>query len=175
MWLYGALAAAAAPLLRWINPSDHSYGLKSERRVKKTAARDIMHLGAECVGEQETLLNAAQRMADQEIGSLLICGKNQHVRGIVTDRDIVVECVAQGRDPQTMTAGELAEDQTLFSVGPAADVSEVLEAMEDHLVRRLPVVGKSGQPVGIISEADLARNLSEEEVGHFEKIILAAL
>lgn len=114
----------------------------------------------------------ARRMADQGIGSLLICGADQRLRGIVTDRDIVVKCVARGRDPQTMTVGETVQGSPV-TAEPGDDVRRVLQTMEEHLVRRLPVV-EDGQPVGIITEADLARHLSEPEVGHFVEVITAA-
>lgn len=137
-----------------------------------TTARDIMHQGAECVGEQETLTDVARRMARHGIGSVLVCDADQRMRGIVTDRDIVVKCLAGDQDPRTMTAGDLAQGSTV-TVQPEADVRQVLQAMEDHLVRRLPVV-EDDRPVGVISEADLARHLSETEVGHFVEVIAAA-
>ncbi|MBZ4019638.1 CBS domain-containing protein [Streptomyces purpurogeneiscleroticus] len=137
-----------------------------------TTARDIMHQGAECVGEQETLVNVAKRMTRHGIGSMLVCDADQRIRGIITDRDIVVKCLAYGHDPQSMTAGELAQDSPV-TVDPDADVRRVLQTMEDHLIRRLPVV-ENDRPVGVISEADLARHLSEDQVGHFVEVIAAA-
>ena len=132
-------------------------------------AREIMHPGAECIGENDSLAAAAQRMRDLGVGSLPICGADDRLHGIVTDRDIVVRCIAEGRDPAQVPAGELAQG-TLFWVDAAADVDEVLRQMEDHRVKRLPVI-ENHRLVGVISEADLARNLSEDRLAQFvEKV-----
>jgi CBS domain-containing protein len=132
-------------------------------------ARDIMHPGAECVSENDTLAAAAQRMRDLGVGSLPICGADDRLHGIITDRDIVVRCIAEGRDPAQVRAGELAQG-TLFWVDAAADVDDVLREMEDHRVKRLPVI-ENHRLVGVISEADLARNLSEDRLAEFvEKV-----
>ena len=74
-----------------------------------TTARDIMHAGATCVGEHETLTAAAQHMRDMGVGALPICGGDDRLHGMITDRDIVIKCVAAGKDPATTTAGELAQ------------------------------------------------------------------
>jgi CBS domain-containing protein len=73
-----------------------------------TTARDIMHTGAECIGEHQTLRHAAQRMRDLDVGALPICGDDDRLHGIITDRDIVTKSIAHGADPATMTAGQLA-------------------------------------------------------------------
>jgi CBS domain-containing protein len=132
-------------------------------------ARDIMHPGAECISENDTLATAAQRMRDLGVGSLPICGADDHLHGIVTDRDIVVRCIAEGRDPAQMRTADLAQG-TVYWVDAAADVDEVLREMEDHQVKRLPVIDNH-RLVGLISEADLARNLSEDRLAEFvEKV-----
>jgi CBS domain-containing protein len=132
-------------------------------------ARDIMHPGAECITENDTLEVAAQRMRDLGVGSLPICGADDRLHGIITDRDIVVRCVAEGRDPAQMRATNLAQG-TVYWVDAAADVDEVLREMEAHRVKRLPVIDQH-RLVGVISEADLARNLSEDRLADFvEKV-----
>jgi CBS domain-containing protein len=132
-------------------------------------ARDIMHAGAECIGEEESLATAAQRMRDLGVGSLPICGADDRLHGILTDRDIVMRCVAEGRDPAQTKAGDLAQG-TLFWVDATAPVDEALRQMEDHRVKRLPVI-ENHRLVGLISEADLARNLSEHRLAEFvEKV-----
>ncbi len=136
-----------------------------------TEAREIMHVGATCVKESETLQAAARRMRELDVGFLPICGVDDRLRGIVTDRDIVLKCIAEGRDPGSMTAGQLAQG-TPFFVEADADVQDVLQMMEEHRIRRLPVIDKH-RLVGVISEADLARHLSEEQVGHFVEAICA--
>jgi len=137
-----------------------------------TTARDIMHTGAECIGEHETLQYAAERMRDLDVGALPICGDDDRLHGIITDRDIVIKCIAQGGDPKTMTAGDLAQGRP-FTVDAQADVTEVLHTMEDHRVRRVPVI-ESHRLVGMISEADLARHLPERAIGEFVEAICAS-
>ena len=135
-------------------------------------ARDIMHPGAECITENDTLEVAAQKMRDLGVGSLPVCGADDRLHGIITDRDIVVRCVAEGRDPAQTRATNLAQG-TVYWVDAAADVDEVLRAMEDHRVKRLPVIDKH-RLVGVISEADLARNLSEDRLADFVEKVFAS-
>jgi CBS domain-containing protein len=130
-----------------------------------TTARDIMHIGAECVGEHDTLAQAARRMRDLDVGALPICGDDDRLIGIVTDRDIVIRCVAAGGDPGTVTAGDLALGRP-YTIDADADVSHVLQVMKEHRIRRLPVTD-SHRLVGMISEADVARNLPDESVAGF--------
>lgn len=134
-----------------------------------TNARDIMHPGAECIGEHETLAYAAQRMRELDVGAMPVCGDDDRLHGIITDRDIVIKCVAQGGDPMAMTAGRLAQG-TPVVVDAMDDVDRVLRTMEDNRIRRLPVI-QDRRLVGMISEADLARNLSDEQVGHFVEAV----
>ncbi|MEQ7124503.1 CBS domain-containing protein [Actinopolymorpha sp. B11F2] len=136
-----------------------------------TKARDIMHVGVECVGEHETLDNAARRMRDLDVGALPICGDDDRLKGILTDRDIVLKCVATGGNPADMTAGELAQG-TPHTIDAESDVDQVLHLMEEHRVRRVPVL-ENRRLVGIIAEADLGRNLPEDRVGHFVETICA--
>jgi len=136
-----------------------------------TIARDIMHTGAECIGEHATLEYAAQRMRDLDVGALPICGDDDRLHGIITDRDIVTRCVARGADPATVTAGELAKGAPV-TIDSSADVAEVLNVMEEHQIRRLPVI-ESHRLIGMISEADLARHLPDQSVGQFVEAICA--
>ena len=132
-------------------------------------ARDIMHPGAECIGADDSVAVAAQKMRDLGVGSLPICGTDDRLHGILTDRDIVVRCIAEGRDPVQARAGDLAQE-TLFWVEAAAGVGEVLHQMEEHRVKHLPVI-ENRRLVGSITEADLARNLDEHRLAEFvEKV-----
>ena len=133
------------------------------------AARDIMHAGATCVGEHETLTAAAQHMRDLGVGALPICGDDDRLHGMITDRDIVVKCLAAGKDPSTTTAGELAQGST-YHVDASADIEEMLNVMEEHQVRRLPVIDDH-RLIGIVSEADIARHLPEHAIVQFVKAI----
>jgi CBS domain-containing protein len=134
-----------------------------------TTAREIMHRGAECVGEEETLVSAARRMRDLGVGALPICGEDNKLHGIITDRDIVIKCLAEGGDPTTTRVGALAQGRP-FYVDANSDLDEVLRQMMDHKVMRLPVI-EEGQLVGMISEADLAKNLPEDKLGSLVEAI----
>ena len=136
-----------------------------------TTAQDIMHAGAECISQSQSLQYAARRMRDLDVGALPICSDDDRLLGIVTDRDIVIKCIANGIDPGGVTAGELAQSEPV-SIDPTADVDDVLQLMEDNQIRRLPVI-ENQRVVGMISEADLARHLPEQAVGHFVEAICA--
>lgn len=131
-----------------------------------------MHAGAECIGESQTLEHAARQMRDLDVGALPICGSDERLIGIVTDRDIVVKCIANGLDPGTVTADQLAQAKPV-AISSSADVDEVLQLMQQHQIRRLPVIDNK-RVVGMISEADLARHLPEQAVGQFVEAICAS-
>jgi len=128
-----------------------------------TTARDIMTADATCVGEKETLTEAAHRMADLGVGSLPICGDDNRLKGMITDRDIVVKVLAKDRDPGQVTAGELGAGKPV-TIGADDDVAEVLRTMSAHKVRRLPVID-GHRLVGIVAVADVARALPDRPVG----------
>ncbi|MFH8773681.1 CBS domain-containing protein [Streptomyces sp. NPDC017958] len=137
-----------------------------------TTARDIMHTGATCIQENETLEDAAHRMKELDVGALPICGEDDRLHGIITDRDIVVKCLAKGKDPRTMTAGQLEQGKPV-TIDAEADSGRVLQVMQEHRIRRLPVI-ENHRLVGMISEADLARRLPDDQVGHFVEAVCAA-
>ncbi|MDH6115265.1 CBS domain-containing protein [Kitasatospora sp. MAP12-15] len=121
-------------------------------------ARDIMHGGAKCVDANDTLLNASRMMRDMGVGALPICGEDKKLKGIITDRDIVTRCIAEGRDPATMKAMELSGH--LHCVRADDDIDMVLKKMEQHQIRRIPVIDNE-MIVGMISEADIAHGHRE--------------
>ena len=128
-----------------------------------------MHRDAECIGENETLLEAARKMRDLGVGALPICGEDDRLHGIITDRDMVIRCIAEGKDPATTRAADLAHG-TPFYVEENASLDEVMRQMMDHKIKRLPVISDR-QLVGMISEAELAKNLPEEKLGQFVGVI----
>ncbi|MFF5078681.1 CBS domain-containing protein [Actinoplanes sp. NPDC000266] len=128
-----------------------------------TTAREIMTPDVTCVGEKETLADAARKMADLGVGSLPICGEDNRLKGMVTDRDIVVKALAKGRNPSDVTAGELGEGKPV-TVGAEDDTAEILRTMSQHKVRRLPVID-GHQLIGIVAVADVARALPDRPVG----------
>jgi CBS domain-containing protein len=128
-----------------------------------TVAKDIMTPGPRCVGENDTLVDAAKLMASLDVGALPICGEDKRLKGMVTDRDIVVKCIAQGGDPATTTAGSLGQGKPV-TIGADDDIEEALDVMKRHQVRRLPVID-GHDLVGIISQADIALSLAAQDVG----------
>jgi CBS domain-containing protein len=135
-------------------------------------AKEIMHRGAECVAASDTLEAAARMMRDSHVGALPICGLDYRLQGIVTDRDIVVKCLAEGRDPKATTAGDLAQGKPVW-VDANAEDGDVLRLMEEHHIRRLPVI-EEHELVGMISEADLATHLPEAKIAGFTSRIYSA-
>jgi CBS domain-containing protein len=125
--------------------------------------RDAMTAGAECVGESDSLVEAARKMAELDVGSLPICGEDNRLKGMVTDRDIVVKVLARGDDPNTVTAGQLGQGKPV-TIGADDSLEEALRTMSEHGVRRLPVID-GHDLVGMLSTADLARSLPDESAG----------
>ena len=111
-------------------------------------------------------------MAQLDVGALPICGSDNRLKGMLTDRDIAIKVVAAGKDPMSMRAGELGEGKPV-TIGADDSVDEALRTMKDHKVRRLPVID-GHDLIGIVSQADLARNVDEEKVGDLVEAISAA-
>ena len=128
-----------------------------------TTARDIMTADVTCVGEDETLTAAAHKMAQLGVGSLPICGSDERLKGMLTDRDIVIKSLARDQDPGQVTAGQFAEGKPV-TIGADDDVDEVLSTMATHKVRRLPVID-GHRLVGFVALADVARALPDRPVG----------
>jgi CBS domain-containing protein len=134
-----------------------------------TTAKDVMHTGVACIRENETLTAAAQHMRELGVGALPVCDEDGRLRGMLTDRDIVIKCIAAGGDPENTPAGELAQG-SVYSVDAQANIADMLTVMEARQVRRLPVVD-GHRLVGIVSEADIARHLPENAIADFVKAI----
>ena len=132
-------------------------------------AREVMTGGAECVAEDDTVLDAARRLAELNVGAMPICGSDNRLKGMLSDRDIVVKVLAQGKDPGSTKAGELGEGKPV-TIGADDSVDEALKTMSKHQVRRLPVID-GHDLIGIVSQADLARNIDEEKVGDLVEAI----
>ena len=126
-------------------------------------ARDLMSQDPDCIGENEDLVAAARKMRDLDVGALPICGEDQRLKGMLTDRDIVIKCVAEGTSPSSVRAGQYAEGKPV-TVGADDSAEVVLDTMAKHQVRRLPVID-GHQFVGVIAQADVARALPDRKVG----------
>jgi CBS domain-containing protein len=137
-------------------------------------ARDVMTGGAECVQEDQTVLDAAKRLAELDVGAMPICGTDKRLKGMLTDRDIVVKVLAKGKDPASVKAGELGQgDSETVTIGADDSIDDALRTMKDHAVRRLPVIDGT-ECIGIVSQADLAKEIDESKVGELVEAISAA-
>ena len=134
--------------------------------------REIMTTGVECANVGETLVEAARKMRDLDVGALPICGEDNRLKGMLTDRDIAVRVVAEGRDPGSVKVEELADGKP-HTIGADDTIEEALRTMSDHGVRRLPVID-GHDLVGMVSQADIARNLPDDKIGDLVEAISKA-
>jgi CBS domain-containing protein len=126
-------------------------------------ARDIMAKGADYLKEDASVADAAKRLAEKSIGAVPVCDAKGHLRGVVSDRDLVVEVVAAGKDPRNTKVGELLHGEAV-TIGADDSVEEAIQTMKAHKVRRLPVIDGT-ELVGMVSQADIARACPPEQVG----------
>ncbi len=136
-----------------------------------STARDVMTGGVECIGENDTVLDAARRLTELDVGSMPICGEDDRLKGMLTDRDIVVKVLGQGQDPSSVAAGDLGDGKPV-TIGADDPVDEALRTMAEHKVRRLPVID-GHDLVGVVSIADLAGGIEDEKVGDLVEAISA--
>src|SRR5438270_104008 len=119
-----------------------------------TTVREVMTATPREVSVDQPIIEVAQVMRDEDIGSVIVTDADQ-VRGIVTDRDLVVRAIAEGVDPTTETVDTVYSGRDLVTVDPSTPIDEALRLMRERAVRRLPVV-EQGKPVGVVSLGDLA-------------------
>jgi CBS domain-containing protein len=136
--------------------------------MRMTTAREIMTKGADYVDAQTTVLDAAQKLAADDIGALPIC-ENEKLKGMITDRDIVVKVLAEGKDPKTTKVLDLVQGEAI-TIGADDPIEEALRTMSKYQVRRLPVIDGT-ELVGVVSQADIARSLPEDKVGELVEAI----
>ena len=125
--------------------------------------KDVMTQNPTSCDPSTNVVDAAKVMASEDVGSVPVV-KDGRLVGIVTDRDIVVRVVTEGRDPSSTTVGEIASSD-LETVSPDDDLDTALRKMASSKVRRLPVV-EGDQLVGIVAQADVARQGDDSETGH---------
>ncbi|MER6421757.1 CBS domain-containing protein [Streptomyces sp. NPDC001137] len=115
---------------------------------------EIMTGAPTTVGPQTSLTTVARLMRDENIGAVLVA-EGERLRGLVSDRDLVVRALAEGADPNETTVANACSDD-LVTVRPDDDVGRAVEVMREHAVRRVPVVDEEQHAVGIVSIGDLA-------------------
>jgi CBS domain-containing protein len=121
---------------------------------------------------EETVSEVAQLMKKEDIGPVLIVGdeRGKTLVGIVTDRDLALKVVAEGRDPQTTRVKDVMSKK-LVTCYADDDIEQAMNAMSQFQLRRIPVVGENMQLMGIISQADVARMNEPEKTGEVVKEI----
>ena len=125
--------------------------------------RDVMTSNPRTIEPSTSVQEAAKLMRDQDIGPIPIM-EGGSVVGILTDRDIVLRVVAEGKDPSSTSAGEVAS-RDLVTVDPDQTLDEALRLMAKHQVRRLPVSEEDGKLVGIVAQADVALQADDRSTG----------
>jgi CBS domain-containing protein len=134
-------------------------------------ARDVMTPDCTCTGENDSITDTAKKMSELDVGAMPICGEDNRLKGMITDRDIVVKVLAEGRDPAQTTAGELAQGKPV-TIGADDSADEALAVMREHQVRRLPVID-GHDLVGIISQQNIAQEMPEKKVGDVLEAVTA--
>jgi CBS domain-containing protein len=128
-----------------------------------TKARDLMTKGAEYLKGDDTAAEAAKKLASMSTGAVPVCDTDGHLRGVVTDRDLVVEVVAAGKAPEKTKLIDLVHGEAV-TIGADDSIDLAITTMKDHKVRRLPVID-GDKLVGMLSQADIARACSPEQIG----------
>jgi CBS domain-containing protein len=128
-----------------------------------TTARDLMTEGAEYLKGNNTVAEAAKKLAADSTGALPVCDTDGHLQGVVTDRDLVIDVVAAGKSPDKTKLIDLSHGEAV-TIGADDSIEEAIATMKQHKVRRLPVID-GDQLVGMLSQADIARVCSPEQAG----------
>jgi CBS domain-containing protein len=125
--------------------------------------RDVMTERPRTVSKDDGVADAARLMREEDAGVVPIVDGDRLV-GVVTDRDIAVRLVAEGRDPRSTKVEEIASRE-LVTIDPQQSLNEALRLMAQHQVRRLPVCEEDGRLVGIVAQADIARHADASRTG----------
>lgn len=112
----------------------------------------------------------AQKLGQQNIGGVIVCDSDRRPQGMVTDRDLAIQVVAKGRDPNEVTAGDLVGPSEMITIDADDSIELVVQTMKEHAVRRLPVID-GHEVIGIVSQADLASHADESLVGGLVEVI----
>jgi CBS domain-containing protein len=138
-----------------------------------TKARDLMTADPTFCADDATASDAARQMADESIGALPVCNAEGRLTGVITDRDLAVRIVAEGRDPSSTTLRELLSGREVVTIGADDSADEAIRTMKDHAVRRLPVIDGT-RLVGMVSQADIARAMPDAKIGDLVDAISSA-
>ena len=126
--------------------------------------RDVMTSNPCSIDADKSVAYAAKMMREEDVGLAPIVEAERLV-GMLTDRDITVRVVAEGKDPEQVKVRDVASSSQLVTVSPQQDLDEALRMMAKHQVRRLPVVEEDGKLVGVVAQADVAREGDDATTG----------
>jgi CBS domain-containing protein len=138
-----------------------------------TTARDLMTPDPAFCTDDVSVAEVARQMADQNIGALPVCNADGRLAGVITDRDLAVHIVAEGRDPGSTNIAELLDNSEVVTIGADDSAEEAIRTMKDHAVRRLPVIDGT-RLVGMVSQADIARVMPDAKIGDLIDAISSA-
>jgi CBS domain-containing protein len=124
---------------------------------------EVMSTNPCAIDASKPVADAAKMMKQEDVGLAPIV-EGERLVGALTDRDIVTRVVAEGRDPQSVPVREVASTD-LVTIDPKQDLDEALRLMASYQVRRLPVVAEDGRLVGVLAQADVAREAKDEQTG----------
>ena len=125
--------------------------------------RDIMTSNPCTIDAEKSVAYAAKMMKEEDVGLAPIV-EGEKLVGMLTDRDIAIRVVAEGRDPDQVKVREVASKEVV-TIDPQQDLDEALRIMAKHQVRRLPVVEEDGKLVGVVAQADIAREGDDKQTG----------
>ncbi|MGQ0431909.1 MAG: CBS domain-containing protein [Microthrixaceae bacterium] len=137
------------------------------------SARDIMTPDAIYCPDDTTAAEAARTMADEGIGVVPVCDVDGRLCGVITDRDLAVKVVAEGRPADLVRLGDLLDGAEVVTIGADDSAEEAIRTMKDHAVRRLPVIDGTAL-VGMVSQADIARAMPDAKIGDLVDAISSA-
>lgn len=138
-----------------------------------TKIRDIMSTEPKYCSTSDSVRDVAKLFASDDIGAVVICNDDKRLQGVVTDRDLAVEVIAAGKDPDSVTAGDLVNGREVVTIGADDSIDEAIKTMKDHAVRRLPVIDGT-ELVGFLSQADIALNADDKQAGDLVEAISGA-
>ena len=138
--------------------------------MAKTKIAEVMTQRPRAVTPETSVREAAQLMEQEDVGSLPIVQDGTRLVGIVTDRDVAVRVVGRGLDPEQTRVADIATED-IYVLGPDDDLDEALNVMARAQVRRLPIVVRENELVGMVAQADIARSGKEKPTGEVVQAI----
>jgi CBS domain-containing protein len=135
-----------------------------------TTARDVMTGSPTIVDEGTPVSDIARTFREEGIGAVIVCNTEERLQGVLTDRDIVVEVIATGRDAESTRAADILSGRETITIGADDDILEAVETMTRYAVRRLPVID-GDRVVGMVSQADIAHHADDAHVATLVRAI----